>query len=313
MTRWGLVATIKAEAHEILGFAAHHLEAGAHRLFLYLDAPCPAAMVLLEAHPKIRVTLCDRAYWDRNHGYRPGKHQVRQALNATRAYQKQARDVDWLIHMDVDEFIAGPAPLAAVLAAQPTEQQALRIRPAEALAGSDTHFKRFLGNAPKTRDLIDQVYPEFGRYLRGGFLSHLQGKVLLRTGMGAVEVKIHNGFLDGEIPAADLEGWDLCHFHSPDWDRWLANFNYRLDRGSYREGLAAARPNTQPLHHVLSALYHSEGEAGLHRFFAEVCADSPALRQRLAAVNGICQHALNRAETRSRHFPQFGQSATNKA
>lgn len=310
MTRWGLVATIKAEAREILEFAAYHIEAGAHRLFLYLDTPCPAAMAPLAAHPKVRISRCDDAYWDRNHGYRPKKHQVRQALNATRAYQKQARDLDWLIHIDVDEFIAGPMPLARVLDAQPADRHALRIRPVEALAGSETHFKRFLGNAPSTRDVIDLLYPEFGRYLRGGFLSHLQGKVLLRTGLGAVDVKIHNGFLDGEIPAPDLQGWDLCHFHSRDWESWLAHFHYRLERGSYRKELSAARPNATPLHQALSVLYADEGEGELRRFFTEVCADTPALRERLKRANALTEHRLNLQEIRNRHFPDFDQSAT---
>ena len=311
MKRWGIVATIKAEAREILKFAAYHIEAGAHRLFLYLDTPCPAAMAPLTAHPKVRITLCDDGYWNRNHGYRPKKHQVRQALNATRAYQKQARDVDWLTHLDVDEFISGPAPLTAVLEAQPAGRRALRLRPVETLSGSETHFKRFLGNAPETRDLIDEVYPEFGRYLRGGFLSHLQGKVLLRTDLGAVDVKIHSGFLNGEIPAPDLQGWDLCHFHSRDWDSWLAHFHYRLERGSYRAGLAAARPNATPLHNTLSVLYAEEGDDGLRRFFTEVCADAPALRERLQRANALIEHQLNLQELCNRHFPEFGQSAPN--
>ena len=219
--------------------------------------------------------------------------------------------MDWLIHLDVDEYITGPAPLTTALEAQSSLCQALRIRPVEALAGSETQFKRFLGNAPSKRDVIDQLYPEFGRYLRGGFLSHLQGKVLLRTGLGAVDVKIHNGFLDGEIPAPDLQGWDLCHFHSRDWDSWLAHFHYRLEQGSYRAGLAAARPNATPLHKTLSVLYAEEGDDGLRRFFTEVCADTPALRERLQRVNALTEHQLNLQELCSRHFPEFDQSATN--
>ena len=37
MPTWGLAATIKAPVAETLHFAAYHIEAGAHRLYIYLD------------------------------------------------------------------------------------------------------------------------------------------------------------------------------------------------------------------------------------------------------------------------------------
>ena len=39
MTCWGSVAKILAPTLNVLGFAAYHLYAGAHRLFIYLDDP----------------------------------------------------------------------------------------------------------------------------------------------------------------------------------------------------------------------------------------------------------------------------------
>ena len=61
--KWGLVATIKAPAAQVLAFAAHHLDLGAHRLFLYLDDENQAAFDALAAHPKCRPVLTDAAYW----------------------------------------------------------------------------------------------------------------------------------------------------------------------------------------------------------------------------------------------------------
>ena len=61
---WGLSATIKAPPAEILHWAAYHLEAGAHRLHIYLDDDNRAAFDRLRSHPKVRVTLCDADYWE---------------------------------------------------------------------------------------------------------------------------------------------------------------------------------------------------------------------------------------------------------
>ena len=77
MLRWGLVAKILAPTSDILRFVAYHLEAGAHRLYIYLDDPEADAYAPLKAHPKIRVQKCDDAYWAKVGGKRPTKHQVR--------------------------------------------------------------------------------------------------------------------------------------------------------------------------------------------------------------------------------------------
>ncbi len=74
LPKWGLVSTIKAPCRDILNFAAHHLDIGAHRLHIFLDADAPAARAALEAHPRCHVTLCDDAYWAARRK-RPEKHQ----------------------------------------------------------------------------------------------------------------------------------------------------------------------------------------------------------------------------------------------
>ena len=76
MTRWGVVATVKAPAREILTFCAYHLRAGAHRIYIYLDDPDAEVWDQLKAHPKIRPTRCDAAYWKGRIGKKPAKHQT---------------------------------------------------------------------------------------------------------------------------------------------------------------------------------------------------------------------------------------------
>ena len=194
MIRWGLVATVLAPTSEILKFAAYHLEAGAHRLYLYLDDPNCDAYPILKAHPKIRVQRCDDAYWKKARGQRPVKHQVRQSHNATHAYHRK-REVDWMAHIDVDEFVVSQQNIGTSLAQLADKTDCARMRPMEQLAGSELHFKKFIPGGPDRNPLVEKIYPEFGKYVKGGFLSHLAGKLFVRTGIDDLNWRIHNIFL----------------------------------------------------------------------------------------------------------------------
>lgn len=306
MTTWGVSATIKAPTREILQFAAYHLEAGAQRLYLYLDDDNAEAYGLLKAHPKIRPTLCDDARWK---GKRPKKHQVRQTRNATHAYRRRV-DVDWIIHMDVDEFLVSERPIAEILAALPADQQIARIRPMEQLAGDGSTFKGFVPNGPERAAIVAELYPTFGPHIKGGFLSHLAGKVFVRSGLGEVRVQIHNVFQNDDmlLGPEDTDGIDLAHCHAKSWEDWLATYRYRLESGSYRADLAPNRPRDQgglSMHQLFTMIESDGGETGLRAFFDEVCADTPALREKLSHY-GLLRHAeLGLNTTMRGHFPDW--------
>jgi len=276
VTRWGIVSTIKADAPTILRFAAYHLNAGAHRMYIYLDAPCPS----------------------------------RQTVNATFAYGR-AGDVDWLAHIDVDEFLVAPAGIEDVLAAQAPEVQTVRARPMELLAGGTDAFKRFIPAGPDREHIVAGLYPTYGEHLKGGFLSHLAGKVFLRTGLDAVKFRIHNAFAGEVMNPNEVEppALSLAHLHATSWEAWLAHYRYRLEKGSYRADLGPARARHLggvTLHEVFQAIESEGGEDGLRHFFEEVVADSPALRARLAAADLLHVVDLDLDATKGRHFPQTG-------
>lgn len=303
---WGLATTIKADTDQILAFAAYHIELGAHRLYIYLDEPNPEAFARLKAHPKVRVFDCDTDWWKKRQGKRPVKHQVRQSLNANHAYSRRA-EVDWLIHMDVDEFLWPDSPLPAQLAALPRDAMTARVRPVEALADGDgLAYKGYIPADEKRDRVVERLYPLFGRYVKGGFLSHLAGKTFVRTGQDKVEIRIHNAFFDGTANPGESElKAALCHRHAHGWDQWLTNFRYRLEKGSYRADLPSSRPNEHgmTLHQVLSLIEEEEGEPGLRSFFEEICADTPELRRKLKAEGLLRLCDLNLDGHRLRHFP----------
>ena len=304
---WGLVATIRAPTADILRFAAYHLEQGAHRLYIYLDDDNPDGHTVLKGHPKIRVQTCDAIYWRRLAGKRPEMHQVRQTLNATHAYHRKA-EVDWLIHMDVDEFLVPQQPVSEALSALPTTVLSARVRPIELLGGSTDAFKAFMPADGQRRARSAQIYPRFGAHLKGGFISHLAGKMFLRSGLDDITFKIHYAFQGdaGLPPAEELEQIDLAHCHAKSWEDWRAAFRYRHEQGSYR---AELRPATQPekggmsLHDLFRQIEADEGEAGLRAFYDEVIGDSPDLRARLSAHDMLRIVPLDLDVPMARHFP----------
>ncbi|MDT8325856.1 MAG: glycosyltransferase family 2 protein [Roseovarius sp.] len=313
---WGVVATIKAPARDILNFSAHHLDLGAHRIHVYLDAPNPQAEAALRAHPKCRVVLCDEGYWRRRRRKgRPDAHQPRQSLNATHCLNKRPQ-VDWLAHIDVDEFLLPASPLAAQLAALPADTLSARARPIEALAPDPADpppegqqwFKSCARLQGQRREDTNAIYPTFGPHLNGGFVSHVEGKIFVRTGLENISLRIHNAFVDKVMDDTPVELTEtrLCHLHAPNWERWQSAFAYRLRHGSYREGLKPA-PITGGvglnMHELFSMLWEDGGETALRRFFDEVCTATPALRARLAERGHLHNVALDLDRKRARHFP----------
>lgn len=283
--RWGIVSTIKAPLADILGFAAHHLEAGAHRLHLYLDDPDPRTYAVLKAHPKIRVTACDDAYWAKLGKPRPHKHQPRQTLNAAHAYGRKT-DVDWLVHIDCDEFLASAQSIGGLLADLPADCLCARLRPYEALCPPDGSlpalFKGFELPMPQRRATTEALYPTFGRYLNGGFLSHVAGKLAYRTGIDGFSVKIHNAILEGVQNPGQIELSDikLCHMHAANWQDWIAHYRYRLEKGAYRAELKAPFDRDSgglSMHALMQSIEADGGIPALRAFFDEVTAARPNL------------------------------------
>ncbi len=313
--KWGIVSTIKADAESILNFAAYHLDLGAHRLHLYLDAENPDVYPHLKAHPKIRVTTCDERYWKQHRTARPKMHQPRQTMNATHAYGRI--QTDWIAHIDVDEFLwPHVAPqdqsraITETLAALPADTDVLRMRPLEALAGHTDHYKAMVPSGAEREHEVRAIYPEFGVFLKGGFLSHTAGKLFARTGLTDIQYRIHNLFQHGEKNTREEEqaGLQICHRHATSWDDWQGSYRFRLERGSYRPGLGAGFPASlggMNKHELLTMIEQEHGRDGLRRFFGEINAEVPDVYDALR-LRGMIHHCpLDLAAKRRQHFPQF--------
>ncbi|MEO1140292.1 MAG: glycosyltransferase family 2 protein [Pseudomonadota bacterium] len=314
---WGVVSTIKAPTTDILNFAAHYLDLGARRVHIYLDADDRAARSALKRHPKCRVILTDDGYWTRRRRKqgRPDGHQHRQSVNATHCYTRDPQ-VDWLLHADVDEFLLPATPLPPQLAALPAHTLSARVRPIEALQPDpedppppgQTWCKSFAPLQKDRRAQTNTIYPTYGDHLNGGFLSHVAGKVFVRTGQDNVSLRIHNAFvnkaMDPDPP--DMPACKLVHMHAHSWAHWQALYRYRLDHGSYRPSLKPA-PRTDGTALNMNALFtmleQDGGQDALRAFYTEVCVATPALRTGLDRFGHLHAVTLDLDAKRTRHFP----------
>ncbi|MGV6803845.1 MAG: glycosyltransferase family 2 protein [Ruegeria sp.] len=304
--RWGIVSTLRGPARDILGFAAYHLDLGADHLYLYLDEPNRRAFRILRRHPRITVRVCDDTFWASRKRQKPERHQVRQTVNATFTYRRT--DLDWLAHIDVDEFLWPTDAIENLLQDVPTDVHAVRVRPIEALACGEELYKAFIPPGPNREALVETIYPNYGPFVLGGFLSHVQGKLFVRTGLENLNFRIHNLFQDKKIRPCktELPQIDLCHRHAPDWDHWQAHFQFRLNRGSYQPGMA---PNVNRdrgglnMNELLSWIEAESGQEGLRAFYDELSGADPKVFARLKELGLIKHRPLHLEQKLQKHFP----------
>jgi hypothetical protein len=241
MATWSLVATVKAPEEKVLAFAAYHLSLGADHLWLYLDDPEQPVPALLASHPRVTVTLCDEAHWARVGKKRPPAHQNRQAQNARYAYREKVTS-DWIVHIDVDEFLLTPRPIAAILDDTPPETIVMKLEPFEAmhdpLLPDDIFTSREFRGAlrhefwPRRRAALGP----YRKVIRDGMLSHSVGKVIYRTRIPGLLPRLHTVMIDKVF--VKTPDWHpemkLLHFHAQDKPAWLAAVPFRMTKGAYQ-------------------------------------------------------------------------------
>ena len=241
MASWAVVTTMKAPEEKVLAFAAHHLSLGADHLWLFFDDPAQAIPEPLTRHPRVTVTLCDEDHWLRACKKRPPQHQNRQTQNARLTYRSMVTS-DWIAHIDVDEFILTPRPIAAILDDTPADTIAMKLEPFEAmhdpLLPDDIYTSREFRGAlrhehwPRRRAALGP----YRKVIRDGMLSHTVGKVIYRTRVPGLLPRLHAVMLDKVfVPTPEWQPeMKLLHFHSQDRTDWLGRIPFRMTKGAYQ-------------------------------------------------------------------------------
>lgn len=174
-----------------MAFVAHHIEMGAKRVYLYLDRPDPELHRVLADVPGCHIIDCDDAHWQASiNGPHPATTEKRQVVNACLAYRLD--EVDWIAHVDADEFLHSDVNLADYLAAMPEDVDYVAVPNVERVFDSTVPQKGLFDGVmrcPVPRGMIDQdliFSDEVTPYMRRGLPAHSSGKAIMRTGVGLV-------------------------------------------------------------------------------------------------------------------------------
>jgi hypothetical protein len=241
MATWSLVSTVKAPEEKVLAFVAYHLTLGVDRIWLFFDDPAQPIPEPLARHPRVTVTLCDENHWLHAWKKRPPQHQNRQTQNARLTYRELVTS-DWIVHIDVDEFLLTARPIAAILDEEPADTIAMRLEPFEAmhdpLLPDDIYTSREFRGAlrheywPRRRAALGP----YRKVIRDGMLSHSVGKTMFRTRVPGLLPRLHAVMVNREIiaPAAWQPEIRLLHFHAQDKAAWLAAVPFRMTKGAYQ-------------------------------------------------------------------------------
>jgi hypothetical protein len=255
MATWSLVATVKAPEEKVLAFVAHHLSLGVDHIWLFFDDPTQPIPQVLANHARVTVTLCDDDHWTHACKKRPPQHQNRQTQNARLTYRALVTS-DWIVHIDVDEFLLTPRPIAAILDETPEDTIAMRIEPFEAmhdpLLPDDIYTAREFRGALRLDHWLYRrpVLGPYRKVIIDGMLSHSVGKAIYRTRIPGLLPRLHAVMLNKEIikPRSWQPEIRLLHFHAQDKAAWLAAVPFRMTKGAYQfrpplqEFLAEATP-----------------------------------------------------------------------
>lgn len=120
---WGVAMLAREPAALVLTNIAWHLEAGAREFHLFLDNPEDPVHAAAAAIPGVHVTRCDAEFWARAGRRRSVWNNHRQTAAVDMAYRNSG--VDWLLHLDADEFVWQRRPLAQELARLAPQADAL--------------------------------------------------------------------------------------------------------------------------------------------------------------------------------------------
>jgi hypothetical protein len=237
MTTWGIVATVKAPEEQLLAFVAYHLALGAARIWIYFDDPADPAYARIAKLPKVKATCCTDLYWSFHRG-RHAKLHNRQIVNAIHA-QGKCR-LDWLCHIDSDEFLYAQRPVAEILAEVPAEIPNLLMDTFEAIHDptlqddilTARHFRGPLG--PAVPELQAAIFGPVADVVAKGNLGHTIGKSFCRTGLPGVKLGLHEVFRNRVAVKRPFHpDLRVLHFHAHDPVAWRKALPFRLTKGAY--------------------------------------------------------------------------------
>lgn len=243
-----VVTLCKDRPAVVASFVTQQLALGATELRVYFDDPEDRTIPWAEAQPGVIVTACDAEFWRavswQGRPDRPVHIEARQSAISTHAYAT-VPEGHWVGFCDIDELFVPHEDFPAFLAAVPPETEQIHVEVAEAIWMPGAPAQRLKSATLARRQIRDKDALEpvarrrtalFRTFSNKGLIGHVSGKALVRSGLGALDLRIHSHrrlLPDGTPqPLQTLRHgpMTLLHFDALSYDIWVAKHSRRLAR-----------------------------------------------------------------------------------
>jgi hypothetical protein len=236
MATFEVVTAALAPLRHIQVFANYYRKVGADKVRVFYDGR-------LDGVPpaKCEVIECNRQFWETIGICRPASVEDRQRAIYNFAYTDAHSD--WLLIVDIDEFVFGQNDLLDLYQALGPEYDSVRFGSVEAVFDStddigkeygSRHFRRPC-NKYLAAVLPHILYPGLGGVFIRGLLGHSRGKHAVRTGLHGILIDIHDSSCRGkamrELDASSgtrKPGFYLAHFDAISYQQWCVKWNRRI-------------------------------------------------------------------------------------
>ncbi|PIE14468.1 MAG: hypothetical protein CSA70_01555 [Rhodobacterales bacterium] len=249
--RWGVVASGAQGVESWTRFAAHHLSAGAAHVWIFDRTP--EALPHLSRHPQITVQPATNALKDANSALQTGH-------------------VQWLAHLSPDDFLLCAHPLNETLAKAPPDRAFAPLQAAEYLVPQgDTAKKSLFKLSPRAggrgNDVLEDLFPNYGTYLRGGMMGNSMPRIIARTGIPEAEFGKGQLIYDGQRATnrTQFSGVVAGHVHATSWEEFQQLLPRRRGDGSYQK----SAKNGLHISDIIDSLETEAGESGVRSLFDE--------------------------------------------
>ncbi|MES2432671.1 MAG: glycosyltransferase family 2 protein [Pseudomonadota bacterium] len=297
------MATVSEPAPLVISFVAACFARGAAEVQLYLDMPQPALEAALARRPGCVLIHCDAAYWRAAPEGRPWAPADRQRYNLQRAYD--ASQMDWLLHIDSDEFLSASGDVALALAALPESCLVAQVAVAERvyLAAPDPGYifdgVFRLPNPPPLQAQVDAVDGPVAQFLRQGMTSYPSSKAFFRIGRG-LQADVHSARNVTAAQVGMLHGWRLFHFDGLTLQSWISKKRRTL---AQQPGWAAFAPARRAQLAAIVAADATQG--GLEALYLSLKQLSPERAAALRRLELITPGDLDLRGDLARMFPRL--------
>jgi hypothetical protein len=133
--------TLKAPRQEIVTFVNYHLDIGVDHLFLFFDDPTDESASIFNHDKRVTCIRCDGEHWQ-SLGIASSNIMTipeKQTENSKIAIELAGKQkYDWIIHIDIDEFLYSFVNLKAELSSVCHSIDTVSYRPLEAIANIPT-------------------------------------------------------------------------------------------------------------------------------------------------------------------------------